>query len=392
MTTMISLGDAFEFIRNGMNVKQSKDAGGVPITRIETISDGAVDMGRVGYAGLSVEGNEKWLLEPGDLLLSHINSVEHIGKCAMFEGAATPLIHGMNLLNMRPKQCMLFPRYAMWALKEPGFRSRILRFVNKAVNQASISTTNLKNIEIPLPPLAEQKRIAEILDQAARLVRLRQQALDKLNTLGQAIFHEMFGNLSSMPTRSLSELVRSGDKINYGVVQPGEECDGGVPLLRAGDVLSPDLNPASFRTIAPSVDEKHRNSRLKGDEILIACVGSIGAVSLAHSGLAGVNIARAVARVPVDASIADRRFVAEQLKTSRVQNYFKSEIRLVAQPTLNIKQISSSEIFLPPLQEQKRFSEFLDQIDEQKKRIISAQKAQESLFHSIQHRAFLGEL
>lgn len=250
----------------------------------------------------------------------------------------------------------------------------------------------LKGGGIPLPPLEEQTRIAGILDQAAELCRLRTRALDKLNTLGQAIFHEMFGDPVAHATATLSDVIREGDKINYGVVQPGEDVSDGVPLLRAGDVLAPVLDPNNFRRVAPEVDAKHKKSRLVGDEVLIACVGSIGSVALAHEGLAGVNIARAVARVPVNPEIANRVFVAEQIKTQAVQKYFRREIRLVAQPTLNIKQISEAPIFLPARSDQDLFAERLRLLENNKRVECAALDRQKALFASLQHRAFRGEL
>ena len=156
-SAIVAVGDAFEFVRNGMSVKQDKSGDGLPITRIETISNWSVDPEKVGYANLREQGNEKWLLEEGDILFSHINSPDHIGKCALYTGTPTKLIHGMNLLALRPKKKSLDAKYAFWALSSSGFRASLQPFINKAVNQASISTTNLKTLTIPLPPLTEQR-------------------------------------------------------------------------------------------------------------------------------------------------------------------------------------------------------------------------------------------
>ena len=82
--------------------------------------------------------------------------------------------------------------------------------------QKFISLSDLRNLNIPLPPVSEQKRIAAVLDQAYDLVNLRQKALDKLNTLGPSIFHEMFGDLrtnsKNYPRCKLGELI----KVNSG--------------------------------------------------------------------------------------------------------------------------------------------------------------------------------
>lgn len=185
-------GLLFDFIRNGMNIQQDKSGIGFPITRIETISDGIVDMSRVGYAGLENGDAEKWLLEPGDILFSHINSVEHIGKCAIYEGSDPPLVHGMNLLCLRPNRYKLWPSYAKWLIKSPGFKALLMPFVNKAVNQASISINNLKNIRVGVASLADQIRIATILDQAESVRQMHLSAASKAGDLLQTLSQRAF--------------------------------------------------------------------------------------------------------------------------------------------------------------------------------------------------------
>lgn len=267
---------------------------------------------------------------------------------------------------------------------------------NRAVMGKTLNKAGLKKLKIPLPPLDEQKRIAAILDQADELRRKRQRAIDRLNQLGQAIFHEMFGDATTNPmgwrTAQLGDIVRSGDKINYGVVQPGEDVENGVPLVRVGDLLSGYIDPGKVKQIDASIEAGYKRSRLVGDEILIGCVGSIGTVALAHEGLRGANIARAVARVPVDAGIAMRDFIAEQIKSPVIQRYFTSETRTVAQPTLNIGLIVSAPIILPPLSEQKKFAEKISAIRSALISSLDHAAKQDALFSSLQHRAFQGEL
>lgn len=76
--------DCFSLIRNGANIKQGQFEGGIPITRIETISDEIVDRQKMGYAGIADNKYELYYLQDGDILISHINSLKHIGKCALY--------------------------------------------------------------------------------------------------------------------------------------------------------------------------------------------------------------------------------------------------------------------------------------------------------------------
>ena len=68
------LGEIFPYIKNGANIKQSKGAGGIPITRIETLANGVFNYDRLGYADIIDAGKyEKNILSKGDILMSHIN-------------------------------------------------------------------------------------------------------------------------------------------------------------------------------------------------------------------------------------------------------------------------------------------------------------------------------
>ena len=106
-----------------MNIKQDKSGNGIPITRIETIADAVVDPLRVGYADLTESDCQEWLMEPGDILFSHINSVDHIGKCAVYRGDPIKLVHGMNLLCLRCDTTKLLPEFAKYVIRGSDFRS-----------------------------------------------------------------------------------------------------------------------------------------------------------------------------------------------------------------------------------------------------------------------------
>jgi type I restriction enzyme, S subunit len=190
----VEFGSLFRFIRNGRNVKQDKSGVGLPITRIETIADANVDGTRVGYAGLNEDECRDWLLAEGDLLFSHINSVEHVGKCAVYRGIPERLVHGMNLLCLRCNTEKLLPEFAKYLIRDDTFRVRLSNFINKAVNQASVSIGNLRTIPVCVPSLAAQRWIAEILDRTEALRAQRRAALAKLDTLTQAIFLDLFGD------------------------------------------------------------------------------------------------------------------------------------------------------------------------------------------------------
>jgi type I restriction enzyme S subunit len=218
----------------------------------------------------------------------------------------------------------------------------------------------LREVSIPWRPISEQRRIVDLLNHANNIRRLRREAQEKARQVIPALFVEMFGdpgaNPNEWPVLPLIDLVRVGDTINYGVVQPGEEVPDGVPIVRVGDFEGGRIRAGGLKRISRNIEGAYERSRLHGDEVLIACVGSIGAVALVDETLKGANIVRAVARVRIGRSV-NRLFLAAYLQTPFVQTFFHSETRTVAQPTLNIRQIKETPVLVPPLELQEAFAE-----------------------------------
>ena len=392
---MNTISDIAVLLRNGKSVRQSADADGLPITRIETIADGTINPKRVGYADLSETDAEGWLLEKGDILISHINSTKHLGKCAIYDGRPSKLVHGMNLLNLRLDKSETSPHYIYRVLSSAAFRRLLPRITKDSVNQSSFNISNFQKLQIPLPPLTEQKRIAGILDAADALRAKRRESLAQLDTLLQSTFLEMFGDPVTNPKgwqqTTLGSLIEPGDKINYGVVQPGDDTPSGRPLIRVGDFVKGNLNLGGLKLIAPEIEKKYQRSRLNGTELLVSCVGSIGTVCKVPAEAKDVNIARAVSRVPLRKEIS-RDFMLYCLRSDAVQRHFFKETRTVSQPTLNISLIKTAPVFQPPLNLQRRFAAIVESIEKQKTRQRTHLAELDTLFASLQSRAFNGEL
>lgn len=281
-------------------------------------------------------------------------------------------------------------RWLNWLLPTLG-----LKELNRAAAIPGLNREDAYRKPVMLPPLDEQRRIADILDQADTLRTKRREAIAHLDDLTQSLFHEMFGepiaSVEAWPVTHLGALVREGDRVNYGVVQPGETVSTGVPLIRAGDLVGGRVDRRSLKTIASEIESKYARSRLLGDEILVSCVGSIGSIAVSDDSLRGCNVARAVARIPL-AVQWNRTFVASHLRTPVVQRYFTSELRTVAQPTLNIKQLAATPVPLPPRALQDEFAARAELIEAAKSTNAAHLAELDSLAASLGDRAFAGAL
>ncbi|MEV0215383.1 restriction endonuclease subunit S [Micromonospora sp. NPDC050695] len=214
-------------------------------------------------------------------------------------------------------------------LVDPAYLARYIKAKSPEILSWVRATTadnfpidKLKALKIPLPPMSRQRRAVDILDRVDALHAKRREALIMLGELERSAFLDTFGNPSAnphgFPGCELAELVPTGDRINYGVVQPGDHDEAGVPIIRVGDLADSGVDRSSLKRISPLIERQYSRSRIRGNELLVSCVGSIGSVSMVGPEDVGSNIARAVARVPVDDDDT-RQYLMAYLRTEDVR-------------------------------------------------------------------------
>ena len=233
---MVRLGDCFPYIKNGYNVRQGKDKGGMPITRIETLSDNRFNRDKVGYADIfSTEGLENRILEDGDILMSHINSLPYLGRSVMYRARPGEVfIHGMNLLRLKADRSVVEPEYAELYFRSPSFKQHVLKIAKKAVNQASFSVGNLKELEFPLMSLCDQRDVIERLSSIAAQIKHCQRAIGKLDSLVKSRFVEMFGDITEQYL--LGDRLETTSGGTPSRKHPEYYEDGTIPWLTSGEV------------------------------------------------------------------------------------------------------------------------------------------------------------
>jgi len=187
--TVGSFRHAVDDIKNGSTETQVDEAENtVPISRIESISKGEIDFGRVGYIQKKPSLCQ-FKLNIGDILLSHINSLSMIGNVAQLT-TNTTLYHGMNLLRLKPSAKMN-KRFLLWWLKSDLSRKTIESLAKPAINQASIGIDQIKSMACLYPDIKTQRTIAAFLDdETARIDQLiakQQQLIELLKEKRQAV-------------------------------------------------------------------------------------------------------------------------------------------------------------------------------------------------------------
>ena len=185
-----------ERLENGVNYN-TNDKDGVPMSRIETISTGRIDYTKVGYCS-TPQKIEHYIMRYGDILFSHINSLKHIGKTAYYN-AEKPLYHGMNLLLFRCKN-NIDSKFFFFLINNTHFIRKCQILAKQAVNQASISTSDLKKIKVYIPDINEQSKIQKFLSLIEKRIEVQNKIIEKLETLIKGIVELAFSHAATSNT------------------------------------------------------------------------------------------------------------------------------------------------------------------------------------------------
>lgn len=380
---MKTLGDVAEWGSGGTPRRGLAEyfGEGAPWLSIADLNDGVVCEARESLTAAGIANSSAKVVPAGTVLVAMYGSIGKLGV------AGREMCTSQAIAFAKPRAELVDRQYLFNYLmaQRPALQAR-----GRGGTQMNIGQGDLKAWPIPLPPLDEQRRIAAILDHADALRAKRRQALAHLDALTTSIFHNMFDGRSD-PVQRLDSLVDSDDRMNYGVVQPGDEVADGVPLIRVSNLVGEVVDRRHLKRIAPEIESAYSRSRIRGTEILVSCVGTIGAVSIVSAADIGSNLARAVTRVPIS-NPTIRAYVAAFLRTVSSQRYFRAELRTVAQPTLNVKQLAATPVPMPPSDLQSQFLTRLQSLNCKRAAVRLAQQLDEGLFVSLQSRAFRGEL
>ncbi|MDX2101418.1 MAG: restriction endonuclease subunit S [Alphaproteobacteria bacterium] len=375
----VPLGDHVEIL-SGFAFKSERfnnDGRGLPLVRIRDVKPAT---SQTYYDG---EYDRRFLLSDGDLLVG----MDGEFNCARWAGGNALL--NQRVCRVRAVSKFLYEQYLFW------FLPKALKDIEQKSNFVTVkhlSAKQINEIEIPLPPLEEQKRIAAILDQADELRRKRQRALDRLNQLGQAIFIEMFGdpktNPKGLPWASLGEVAEfySGNSLPEGDPFSGQE--DGYLLLKVSDLNHPanqhDISCAAMWSALPG----SRAGTCPSNALIFPKRG----------GAIGTNKKRWLKRSAIlDPNLMGVRPDERRLTMSFLLGWFEtfnlSDIASGSSvPQLNKQDLAPLDLALPPLDQQRAFEERMEAIGSMRASLGESYSCALRLFAALQNRAFRGEL
>ncbi len=381
----IRLGDAFSFIRNGANIKQGLDDSGYPITRIETISDRTVNREKMGYAGITdVSKYDDYILQDGDILMSHINSEKHLGKTAIYKKQKDEkIIHGMNLLCLRPDKDVVLPEYAFYFLSSVTFLRQIPNITKKSVNQASFAVTALKELVFPKHGMDKQKKVIKQLDKITDLIDKRKKQLEKLDELVKSRFVEMFGDCKSMV--SMNELCSI---ITDGTHQPPRFQESGIPFIFVSNLVGNVVTYNAEKFISEDTyAELYKRTPIEIGDLLLSTVGSYGHPAVVTEDRKFL-FQRHIAYLKPRHNMVNSFYLHSALLAPDGQRQIEEKVKGIAQKTLNLSEIKKIVVPLPAIEEQNQFEKFVNQIDKSKFEIKQSLEKLELLKKALMQKYF----
>lgn len=379
------LGEVLELVQNGINVGQS-ESGKYPISRIETLQNNTFDSNRIKFVNLTTRKFERYKYEIGDIAFSHINSYEKIGKVALYDNNIKNLVHGVNLLRFKTKKALCLPKYLFFILQTKQFRSEIEPYINKAVNQASINQTNLKNSKILTPPIDIQKKIIERLDVIRKAQELNDLQISKTEELFKSLLYKVFNKLRTSQLRILAEI----SKLNSGgTPSRGNSSfwiNGKIPWYSSGELNDEyTKEPKEYIT-----NEGLQNSNAKLFPRGTLLIGMYDTAALKMSILdREATFNQAIAGVTPDSNI-DLKFIMYFIEANKAE-FLKQRVG-IRQRNLSLDKIKNFQIPSISKKEQVTIVEKLSAVQDYKKLLLKQKHSYKELFDSVLDKCLKGEI
>ena len=382
-------------VRDGTHDSPQSVQTGIPLVTSKNLVNGKIDFSTCNF--ISEEDHEaiskRSKVDDGDILYAMIGT---IGNPVIVSKDCDFSIKNVALFKFNNAD--VYNRYIYHFLNSEIAKKQLTK-LSRGGTQKFVSLGNLRKLKIPLPPLAEQRRIASILDQADELRQKRQQAIEKLDQLLQATFIDMFGDPVSNPKGW--DLVRVGEVVDEFIggknIECPDESDSDYKILKVSAVTSKVYKPHESK-FAPNTFEPNPLAIVEKGDLLFSRANTTELVAATAY----------VWETPENIVLPDKLWkfsISDESKVNKLYLWdlfknieFRNELSKLSSGTSgSMKNISKGKLNelkmpLPPKELQDKFAEFSTKLWVQIKTFQQSSDSLDSLFNSLQNQAFNGTL
>lgn len=300
-------------------------------------------------------------LLPGDIVITMSGNV---GRTAFIEDAVdhqdVPYVASNFVKILRPDSSKVLPKYLFYSLRSPNFENECSKYTRGVAIQ-NLSTKIFDQPVIKLPPLEEQKRIVELLDEAALLMEKRSLVNQKMTEVIPALFEGMFKG-KRHPKEKLSDLITQEGAFRTGPfgsqLHHAEFTAEGIPVLGIDNVVSNTFRWTSRRCLPPEKYVKFKRYRVYPNDVLVTIMGTVGRVCVAPPDLPECMSTKHLCVITVDKTNLDPIYLwASLLYDSEVRHQTRQVAKGAIMEGWNSTIIKNLKITHPPLEEQEEFAE-----------------------------------
>ena len=380
--TYKKLGELVQVL-NGYAFKSSLyENQGIRVLRITNVQKGNIVDDDPKYYPLSLTDEiRNYLLKESDLLMSLTGNVGRVGLLTkeMLPAALNQRVACLRILSNGLNLGFLFHYLNSDKFEQDAVLSA------KGIAQKNMSTEWLKDYKLPLPPISVQQSIVSELDKINELIRLKKEQLKDYDNLAQSIFYEMFGdpveNEKGWEVKKLIETVVLECTISYGIVQPGDGVEDGIPVVRPIDLTGTFVSTNNLKKTTEKISSSYSRTILTGKELLVCVRGTTGVCSLVTDELKGCNVTRGITPLLFNDN-TDRWFMYYQFQMPQIKCIIADYTKGITLKQINMADFRKIPVILPPLPLQQLFAQRIELIEKQKAEVQRTIKALETLLAS----------
>ena len=364
---VVRLGDVFEKSFYGTS-KTTSINGKYPVLRMGNMQNGTLDLRDLVYIDLEENEFEKYRLHKGDILLNRTNSHSLVGKVSLFDLDGDYLT-ASYLVAFRPNLKVLNPTFSNNLLNTIRYQEKIRTIATKGVSQSNINPTSFKNIiKIPLPPLDEQKKIAEILSTCDEAINLTINLIESKKQFKKALmqnlltakvrFPEFQDEWKETKLKDICVKMRSG-----GTPKSTNKkfYNGNIPFVKINDMTLG--GKYIYDTQVKITEEGLENSSawlVPKNSLIYSMYASFGFVSINK-----IEVATSQAMMCIVPNLSKVALEYLYYFLDDFQKDVRSFVETGTQGNLNAEIVKNFKIKLPNLKEQQKIAEVLTAFDDE---------------------------